>query len=148
MFRVALLLTGDWHAAQDLVQETLARMYSRWDGMGHVENRAAYAHTVLTRVFLSGRRRRSAGERPTDSIPETTGNEVDAALRRTLIEALLRLPERDRAVVVLRYLADHSVEQVAQQLNRSPGAIRVQAKRALAKLRVALGESYLDLVCK
>ena len=54
--------------------------------------------------------------------------------------ALAQLPPRDRAVVVLRYLADRSVEQVAVDLGRTPSAIKVQSMRALAKLRVALGE--------
>lgn len=96
---------------------------------------------MLTRAFLSRRRRRSSGERPTERVPEAASNAADLALRHTLVAALATLPERDRAVLVLRYLADRSVDQVAHDVGRSPGAVRVQAMRALAKLRAELGES-------
>lgn len=141
LLRAAWLLTGDWHGAQDLVQETLARMYRVWSGLGDVDSRLAYAHTVLTRAFLSRRRRRSSGERPTGRVPDTATEAPDLALRHTLMAALAALSERDRVVLVLRYLADRSVEQVAHDVGRSPGAVRVQAMRALAKLRAELGES-------
>ncbi len=56
------------------------------------------------------------------------------------------LSKRDRAVLVLRYLEDRSVEQVAVDLDRSPGAIRVQSMRALSRLRDVLGEDATELV--
>ena len=65
LFRSACLLTsGDTHLAEDLVQETLGRMYARWGRMSRVGNPAAYAQTVLVRCYLGHRRRKSAGERP------------------------------------------------------------------------------------
>lgn len=146
LFRSAWLLTGDWHLAEDLVQDTLARMYRIWGGIGRIDNPAAYAHTVLARQFLSHRRRRSSGERPSDLIPDAAADSPDAELRLALVAALAQLPKRDRAVVVLRYLADRSVEQVAVDLGRTPSAIKVQSMRALAKLRAALGDDRLDLI--
>jgi RNA polymerase sigma-70 factor (sigma-E family) len=144
LFRSALLLCGDWHRAEDLVQETFARMY-RHRGRA-IEQPTAYAHTVLVRTFLSQRRLRSAGEVPMADLPNTAGDADDADLRRILIAALATLPPKDRAVLVLRYLADRSAEDVAQDLGTSAGAVRVQAMRALAKLREALGADLLDLV--
>jgi RNA polymerase sigma-70 factor (sigma-E family) len=144
LYRTAWLLTADAHLAEDLVQECLARLYRAWPV--HADHPVAYARRTLVRIFLSHRRKRANSERPAADLPERAVHDSDAALRRTLVDALLTLSERDRAVVVLRYLADRSVEEVARDLGRSPGAIRVQAMRALAKLRDVLGESALDLV--
>lgn len=143
LFRTAWLLCGDWHRAEDLVQETFARMYRHW-GRRAIDEPSAYAHTVLVRTFLSQRRLRSAGERPVADVPEQAAGEGDPALRRTLITALAALPPKDRAVLVLRYLADRSADEVARDLDTTPGAVRIQAMRALAKLREALGADLLD----
>jgi RNA polymerase sigma-70 factor (sigma-E family) len=146
LFRSAWLLTGDWHLAEDLVQDALARMYRIWPGISRIDNPAAYAQTVLARLFLSRRRLRSSAERPSDRLPETATPGPDADLRIALAAALCELPKRDRAVIVLRYLADRSVEQVAVDLGRSPSAIKVQSMRALAKLRASLGDQLADLI--
>ncbi len=66
--------------------------------------------TVLTRVFLAHQRRRSSGERATDVFPDLPGApDGDAPLRLTLLDALARLPAKDRAVIVLRYWEERSV---------------------------------------
>jgi RNA polymerase sigma-70 factor (sigma-E family) len=144
LYRTAWLLAADSHLAEDLVQETFARLYRAWPI--HADYPLAYARRVLVRVFLSHRRKRANSERPAAVLPEQSAPDYDTALRRTLLDALRTLSERDRAVVVLRYLADRSVDEVARDLGRSPGAVRVQAMRALTKLRAVLGESELDLV--
>jgi RNA polymerase sigma-70 factor (sigma-E family) len=146
LFGTAWLLTGDWHASEDLVQEALGRMYRYWHRIDRIENPAAYAHTVLVCEFLSQRRRRSSTERPVRDLPDAPEREPDHALRITLADALEALSKRDRAVLVLRYLEDRSVEQVAADLDRSPGAIRVQSMRALSRLRDVLGEDTTELV--
>lgn len=144
LYRIAWLLAADSYLAEDLVQETFARLYRVWPI--HADHPLAYARQVLVRTFLSHRRRRSSGERPSAHLPEHPAPAADAELRRTLLDALRTLSDRDRAVIVLRYLADRSVEEVASDLGRSPGAIRVQSMRALAKLRTVLAASELDLV--
>ena len=146
LFRAAWLLTGDWHEAEDLVQDSLARMFRTWPRIEQIDNPAAYAHTVLTRLFISQRRRRRSTERPTATLPDTMTQPPDADLRISLVDALAELPPRDRAVLVLRYLADRSVEQVADDLGRSPSAIKIQSMRALAKLRDVLGADLTDLI--
>ncbi|MYW70323.1 SigE family RNA polymerase sigma factor [Streptomyces sp. SID8379] len=146
LFRSACLLTsGDVHLAEDLVQETLGRMYVVW-GRPAVRggNPAAYAQTVLVRAFLAHQRRRSTGERPTEELPEPaggTGGGGDASLRLTLLDALRRLPPKDRAVVVLRYWEDRSIEETADVLHLSSAAVRTRCSRALARLRDQLGGS-------
>ncbi|MGF1425709.1 SigE family RNA polymerase sigma factor [Kitasatospora sp. LaBMicrA B282] len=148
LYRSACLLTGgDTHLAEDLVQETLGRMYVLWqrhsgftgtDRKDRIDNPAAYAHTVLVRAYLTHRRRRSSSEQPIAELPDRAAREGDPELRLTLLEALGRLSPRDRAVLILRYWEDRSVEQTAEALRVSPGAVRVQSLRALARLRALL----------
>lgn len=143
MLQTAWLLTGDRYLAQDLVQDALARMFQVWGRRGSIDSPEAYAQTVLVRTYLSMRRRRMFFERPAPDIPDLAERKDDPDLRLTLESALTLLSPGDRAVLVLRYLCDRSVEQVAVDLNRSPAAIRNLSKRALARLRTALGDDYL-----
>jgi RNA polymerase sigma-70 factor (sigma-E family) len=141
LYRSACLLTaGDTHLAEDLVQEALGRIYVRWSRISVVGNPAAYAQTVLVRVFLTHQRRRSSKERATDVLPEVAAAGVDTPLRLTLLDALARLPAKDRAVVVLRYWEDRSIEETAGVLNASAAAVRTRCTRALKQLRELLGE--------
>ncbi|MET7514019.1 SigE family RNA polymerase sigma factor [Streptomyces sp. NPDC005480] len=146
LFRSACLLTsGDTHFAEDLVQETLGRMYVVWGRSSRVGNPAAYAQTVLIRAFLAHQRRRSAQERPSDELPETSDSTPgDASLRITLLDALRQLPPKDRAVIVLRYWEDRSVMETAEILNVSSAAVRTRSTRALARLREQLGGSVAE----
>ncbi|MEU0849329.1 SigE family RNA polymerase sigma factor [Streptomyces flaveolus] len=146
LYRSACLLTaGDTHLAEDLVQDTLGRLYVRWGRVSRAENPAAYAQTVLTRAFLAHQRRRSSGERATDVFPDLPGAaDGDAPLRLTLLAALARLPAKDRAVIVLRYWEDRSVEQTADVLHVSSAAVRTRCSRALGRLRDLLGEDLAE----
>ncbi|MET9256778.1 SigE family RNA polymerase sigma factor [Streptomyces sp. NPDC003717] len=148
LYRSACLLTaGDTHLAEDLVQETLGRLYVRWGRVSRADNPAAYAQTVLIRVFLAHRRRRSSGERATDTFPELPGTgDGDASLRLTLLAALARLSPKDRAVVVLRYWEDRSIGETADVLHMSSAAVRTRCVRALGRLRELLGEDIAEYV--
>lgn len=147
LFRSACVLcVGDEHLAEDLVQETLGRLYARWSRLQQVENPAAYAQTVLVRTFLTYRRRRSSGELPTSVVPDATAaGEGDAPLRVTLLSAMGRLSSRDRAVLLLRYWEDRTVEQTADILQIRPGAVRNRSMRALERLREVLGCDLAEL---
>ncbi|GHG95511.1 SigE family RNA polymerase sigma factor [Streptomyces lanatus] len=148
LYRSACLLTaGDTYLAEDLVQETLGRLYVRWGRVSRVDNPAGYAQTVLTRAFLAHQRRRSSTERATDVLPDRaaeSGGPGDLPLRLTLLQALARLPAKDRAVVVLRYWEDRSVEETADALNASSAAVRTRCTRALGRLRELLGEDLSE----
>jgi RNA polymerase sigma-70 factor (sigma-E family) len=146
LFRSACLLTsGDTHLAEDLVQETLGRMYALWGRVSRIDNPAGYAQTVLVRTFLTHQRRRSATERPVGDLPEgVVHSRDDPALRVALLAALGRLPAKDRAVVVLRYWEDRSIEETADAMNCSSAAVRTRSVRALAKLREQLGGRYAE----
>ncbi|MFE1874252.1 MULTISPECIES: SigE family RNA polymerase sigma factor [unclassified Streptomyces] len=147
MYRSAYVLAaGDTHLAEDLVQETLGRMYVHWKRVARADNPVAYAQTVLVRTFLSLRRRRSTGERPLGMMPDRAAAGPDTALRLALLDALGQLPPRDRAVLLLRYWEDRSIEETAQMLRLSSSAVRSQGTRALGRLRALLGDSLADLV--
>jgi len=141
----AYLLCHDWHLAQDLTQITLARLYASWRSISKVENVDAYTAKIMVRAFLDHKRRRSSREVVTDSLPEQ-GDAGSSDLRLTLLDALRGLPPRERAIVVLRYWEDHSVDAVAEMLGITPSVVRTQSMRALAQLRTALGADISALV--
>ncbi|MFC7218368.1 SigE family RNA polymerase sigma factor [Streptomyces polyrhachis] len=139
LFRTALLLTGgDWHQAEDLVQTALAKVYASWLRVRGADNRDAYVRTVLVRTHISAKRRRQSDELPVSVLPDGAGTTSDPALRVALLQALGRLPPKDRAVLVLRYWEDRSVEQTAAELGLRPGTVRNRASGALRRLRELL----------
>ncbi|MCT2541773.1 SigE family RNA polymerase sigma factor [Streptomyces atratus] len=147
LYRSAYVLAaGDTHLAEDLVQETLSRVYVHWKRVARADSPAAYAQTVLVRTSLTLRRRRSTGERPTGNMPDSAAAGPDAALRLTLLDALGQLPPRDRAVLLLRYWEDRSIEETAGMLRLSSSAVRSRGTRALNRVRALLGDSLSDLV--
>lgn len=150
LHRAAWLLCGDTHRAEDLVQETLTKVYTRWmRRIGKpIDNPAAYAQTVLVNTFISTRRRRSEHEQPLEVLPEPATTDSDtstAELRVVLARALATLEPLDRAVLVLRYLDDVSVAETADRLGLSQGAVRNRSLRALTRLRESPGLSLPEL---
>ncbi|MET9735183.1 SigE family RNA polymerase sigma factor [Streptomyces sp. NPDC006458] len=142
LYRTAYLLCGDPETARDLTQTTLAKLFQHWRRASAADHIGAYAQTVLTRTYLAERRRRMrdllAHSRPG---PRPASEQAD--LRVTLMSALAELPPRARAMVVLRYWEDQSVESVAELLNCSASTVKSQCSRSLAKLRTQLGEAHL-----
>lgn len=143
LLRTAFLLTGgDAYLAEDLVQEALGRIFVKWRKIARLENPSGYAQTVLVNTFLSHRRRRSASERVTAEFPDVAVDDPDPVLRLTLLRVLGELPAKDRAVLVLRFWEDRSVEETAAVLRLSSVAVRSRSSRALARLRVVLGDDF------
>ena len=139
LYRSAWLLCRDHHRAEDLVQETLAKVYARWHRpfSRPIDNPAAYAQTALMRTHISQARRGSSKERAYAEPPEQSVNDTSQAStsRLALLDALGELSATDRAVVTLRYLEDLSVEATAERLRMSAGSVRNRSMRALKKLR-------------
>ena len=148
LLRTAYLLSGDWHGAQDLTQTALLNLCKAWNRARRADSVDAYAQKTLINAFIRGQRRLrrerevraaalSRSERlcPTDDPdrPET---------RLTLLSALDQLSARARAVVVLRYWEDLSVEATAAALGCSTGNVKSQSSRALARLRELLGDEF------
>jgi RNA polymerase sigma-70 factor (sigma-E family) len=134
----AFWLCGDWNLAQDLVQTTFIKVYVSWRRIMH-QDPYPYSKQVLLRTYLDHSRLKSSAEVQTDAIPDRPAAADPAELRITLLEALGQLSPRDRAIVVLRYWEDHSVQTVAELLNLAPGVVKMQSMRALTSLRHLLG---------
>ena len=142
--RTAFLLCHDWHNAEDLTQTALAKTYVAWRRVWRTGNPEAYTRKILLHSFLDQQRRRSSSELVLSELPESARQEHNE-LRLTLLEALRRLPPRDRAIVVLRYWEDHSLETTADLLDLPIATVKQQSSRSLAKLRVLLQDDRVVL---
>jgi RNA polymerase sigma-70 factor (ECF subfamily) len=131
---VARRLTGDESLAEDIAAEALARTYVHWRRVRSYEYRDAWVARVATNLAIKSTRRRGVASAPNAADP----NDV-LVLRLALIEALERLPRRQREAVALRYLADLSVDEVARTLGVSAGTVKQSVHRALRTLRANLG---------
>jgi RNA polymerase sigma-70 factor (sigma-E family) len=140
--RTAFLLCGDWHTAEDLAQTTLAKMFVSWRRVSQLDAVHAYATRTLVNSYLASRRRKRAAELLLSRLPERSVQqpEPEPELRLMVLDALATLPVKARAVVVLRYWEDLSIEQVADLLGCSPGNVKSQSARSLDKLRAVLGD--------
>ena len=142
LLRPAYYLTGDWQLAQDVVQATLVKMCGAWPRLKADVDRAAYARTVMVNVYRDharSERRRSGLLR---SFTPAAPVEVDVAERDYQRELLMALPPKQRAVVVLRFLEDLSIQQTADCLGVTAGTVKSQTSDALAALRTAVGDPH------
>ena len=145
LFRSALLLCGDYHLAEDLVQTTLAKLYVAWPSVERADSADAYARGTLTKTFLSHKRVKRNAEQPrTDLGLAEPSRGADVSARIELLDALWRIDPLDRAILVLRYWNDRSVEETAAAVGLSAGAVRTRASRALARLRTSLADEPSD----
>lgn len=142
--RTAFLLCGDWHTAEDLAQTALTKVFVAWRRIQRQEAVHAYTTRTLVNAYLSHRRLKRTGELVTGWFPESPVQDSAPETRLVLLDALAALPPRSRAVVVLRYWADLSVEQVADVMGCSEGNVKKLSSRALDKLRVLLGEAMAE----
>ncbi|MEV0000681.1 SigE family RNA polymerase sigma factor [Micromonospora sp. NPDC050980] len=142
--RLAYALCGDADQADDLVQETATRLYPRWSRLGEVERLDAYVRTVLVRLFLDSRRRGWWRVHLFGGPPDVRSTEDRGVEDRTVLRAALdRVPPRQRAVLVLRFLHDLPVEEVARTLGCSAGTVKSQTSHGLAAMRRLLGDREL-----
>jgi RNA polymerase sigma-70 factor (sigma-E family) len=135
--RYGYALTGDAHAGEDLVQDTLVKLAGAWRRIRHDGNPLAYARAVMFRTYVSrwrALRRRPApvpfGDEPAPGDPYA---EID--IRDAVRRALADLTRPQRAVLILSYLDDLPDEEIAELLDRRPATIRSLRHRALRSLR-------------
>jgi RNA polymerase sigma-70 factor (sigma-E family) len=142
--RTAFLLCGDWHTAEDLAQTALAKVFVAWRRIENHDAAQAYATRTLVNTYLADRRRRRLVELITDRVPDKPAEQYPSEARIVVLDALATLPRKARAVIVLRYWSDQSVEQVAALLGCSAGNVKSQTARALDKLRAVLADKDAD----
>ncbi len=143
LVRLAYSLTLDVGRAEDLVQESLAKLWFQWPKVrdGAPE---AYVRRTIVNGAISASRRRWRTEDPRWDLPEVPELRVDADSvdeRDWIRRELAALTVLQRAVVVLRYAEDLSEKQVAELLGISAGSVKTHAFRGLARLR---GASHPD----
>jgi RNA polymerase sigma-70 factor (sigma-E family) len=150
LMRTAFLLTGEQHAAEDLVQSTLEQVYTAWRRVGAADDPEAYVRRVMINVHARKHRRRLreflAPKDDSGLVREVadTGDRIaQADDRSALLKALAQLPARQREAVVLRYWEDLTETQAAEAMGCSVGTVKSSAAKGIAKLRAipALAET-------
>jgi RNA polymerase sigma-70 factor (sigma-E family) len=133
MVRLAHVLTGTAEGAEDVVQDAFARILGRFDGL---ENAGGYLRTTVVNLCRDGERRRRRERRL--GTPSADGINLSLGASE-VVDVLLRLPYRQRAVLVLRYWGDWSEAEIADVLGCRSGTVKTLASRGLAHLRKELG---------
>jgi RNA polymerase sigma-70 factor (sigma-E family) len=137
--RIAYALCGDWHKADDLLQTALTKLYVAWPRIRHEGNEEAYVRQIMVRANIDESRRPWRRERPSDVLPEGEGVAPPATEERSaLFDALQRLPEQQRKVVVLRHWLGLSVRETSTELGITEGTVKSHSSRGLAALQAVL----------
>jgi RNA polymerase sigma-70 factor (sigma-E family) len=139
--RRAYLLCGNWADGDELVQEALARVYVAWPRIA-TGAETAYTRRTMMNLYLNDQRKRRR-EVLTDETPEPPTSDHDRELAMTLTDLLRDLPEKQRAILVLRFWEDLTVPQIAECTGVAEGTIKSQISRGLAALRSRLAEPPL-----
>lgn len=146
--RCAYLFCGDWHLAEDLMQTTLLKIYRAWPKVVREEISGSYARKVLLRTWLDEKRRPwRRSEIGHADVPERSDAAIEPAAaaerswtRDVVHKALLAVPPRQRAVLVLRYFSDLSIAETAEAMGCTEGTVKSQTARGLANLRTAMAK--------
>jgi RNA polymerase sigma-70 factor (sigma-E family) len=144
LLRTAILLTGDRHDAEDLVQTALLRVARYWSRA--LDNPEAYTRRVLVNLAYDRSRHRKRRPERLGPPPDSTATDDYAEERDDLLQLLRQLPERQRATVVLRFWEDLSVAETAQLLGCTEGTVKSTTSKALAHLREALDLPLTDAI--
>ena len=142
LFRTVYLLTGDYHRAEDAVQVAFMRVYQRWGRVSAMRDPGAYARKVAVNQVSSWRRRRSSGEVPAFKLVDSTlpGPVDDFADHDAVWSAVLTLPVRQRAVIVLRFYEDLTEAQTAEILGMAVGTVKSHCHAGCHRLAGLLEE--------
>lgn len=141
--RLAYLLTGDRHRAEDVVSEAFVKVFRRWGRSGIDQPRAYIRRAVInesnSRFRRLGLERREAAKQSGDDRGTRAADE-QLADEDLVFAALRRLPERQRTALVLRYYQDMTERDIAEAMGVSPGTVKSSVSRGLDRLRAELGE--------
>jgi len=146
LLRYAVMLTGDPHVAEDLVQDTMVRVQLNWRRVSHSDSPDGYVRRVLTNRFIDLRRdswwrRVRLFADPDPTVAASQDHAQDSAERDQIWTMLATLPRRQRAALVLRYYEDLPDAEIADVLGCAVGTVRSSISRALATLRADLVEA-------
>ena len=138
LLRSAWFLTGDAGRAEDLLQMALTKAWRNWRSVVETDSPEAYVRRIIFTTYVSWWRRRWHSELPSSEVPEVAGTgdvAAEVANRDAVRRALARLSRQARAIVILRYVEDKSVAEVAELLDCSPDTVKTLASRAMNALR-------------
>ncbi len=150
LLRLGVMLTGNPHESEDLVQSALVKACKHWNRVVVADNPEAYVRQIMVREHISWKRRMASTEvisasphelQPSSSRHETPDHADSVVTRDHLWQLLATLPRKQRAVLVLRYYEDMSDAQIADVLNCRQGTVRSNAHRALRELKLTHGLS-------
>ena len=146
---VALASTGQWDIAQDLAQETMARAHANWDQLAEADVPAAWLRTVLKNLVVDHHRRNASALRARQSMSAPSADagtleEVDGA--SSMLALLEVLPERQRLCVVLRYVDDLGVREIAEVMGVAAGTVKATLWKARRTLERHLRSEESDVV--
>ena len=138
LYATAFHLTGDRYEAEDLLQSALFSTYRAWDRISDKAAVGGYLRRTMTNLHISAWRRRKLNEYPTEELPETA-SDTDAMrgtkLRTVLWQALSRIPEPQRTMLVLRYYEGRTDPEIAEILGISVGTVKSSIWRSLRRMR-------------
>jgi RNA polymerase sigma-70 factor, ECF subfamily len=138
--RHAYAMTGNVADAQDIASEALARAWQRWPMVSRCDSPEAWVRRVASNLATSRWRRAQSANAAARELAIRSGALEIGPDTVALVAALRKLPERQRVVLVLHYLADLSVEQVAAELGCPAGSVKGWLSRGRAALALALGD--------
>ena len=144
LLATARLISSSPALAEDLVQDVLIKLHARWDSTAALDSRDAYVRRMLVNELISFKRKWGRQIPHPDPASRSHVSDGTATIdeRDALMAEIRRLPARQRVVIVLRFFADQSDEQIAADLGCAVSTVRVHASRALRALRV---QSHLSL---
>ena len=141
LVRLAVLLLGDAGRAEEVVQDSFVAIYRRWDELAEADVPAYLRQTVVNRSRSVLRHLAVVSKHPPHAPLPEPGADHDVhrhEQRRAVIDAMTRLPRRQREVLALRYYLDLSEREIAETLGISPGAVKSHASRGADALRRSL----------
>ncbi len=143
LLRFTTVLCIDAGLAEDLVQEVLIKAHARWGQIGKLDHPEAYVRRMIVNEFVSWRRKwaRIVPSALIENPAQVPDHADDHAERDALFRRLVRLPARQRAVIVLRYYGGLTDAEIAHELNCTPGTVRSIASRAVAALRLQANDA-------
>jgi RNA polymerase sigma-70 factor (sigma-E family) len=142
LVRLSVLLVGDVESAEEVVQDSFVAMHGRWGALREPDKALAYLRQTVVNRSRSLLRHRGVRSRYTPpTIADRPGADEDALVaerRELVLDALRRLPDRQREVIALRYYLDLSEADIADTLGISRGAVKSHASRGVAALRTLM----------